>query len=480
MESLAWIYGNWENSSPKIIMTILKDTKIKLVSFSKGVDIDRLFNIFAVHNLKVKEKSRLTLRAKNQLNPIIWLLVFDNQQQIIDTEFRRYHANKEAFIYLVKDDFTDLNKRIEHPILLVNCPIETLQKTLLYQEQRILQRNLFQSSTVDDDLFLQLNFYGRSTAYVDLMEMIKCIAKTDAGVFIKGQTGTGKELAARSIHYLSGRKTAPFIPINCGAFNDDLILSELFGYEKGAFTGATKSKQGLLESANRGTVFLDEIDSLSAKAQVALLRYLQDSELRPIGSNEIKKIDVRVVAASNKNIKKLIREDKFREDLFYRIDVLTVNLPPLNQREEDIQLIAQYFLAQLAINNKNTTKVFSREILVTMQNYLWPGNVRELDNFVKRAYFLTKGDIIQDVNLLKDMRQSVSQKSGKENKEKPFFHSFSEEKKTLVNRFEKDYLNQLLRRTQGNISKAASFAQKERRSFCRLMKKHGLERKSYL
>ncbi len=461
-------------------MTILKDTKIRLVSFSKDVDIDGLFNIFKAAKLTVKEKPRLTLHSTHQIQPIIWLLVFDNQQQIISTEFRRYHANKEAFVYLVKDDFASLDNRIKHPTLLTNCSVEELQQTLISQEQYILQRNLFQSSEVNDDLFLQLNFYGRSVAYVELVEMIKCVAKTDVGVFIKGQTGTGKELAARSIHYLSERKTAPFIPINCGAFNDELILSELFGYEKGAFTGATKSKQGLLESASGGTVFLDEIDSLSPKAQVALLRYLQNNEIRPIGSNKIKIINVRVVAASNKDIKKLIREDKFREDLFYRIDVLTISLPPLHLREEDIQLLAQCFLAQLAITNNNVNKVFSLEMLVTMQNYLWPGNVRELDNFVKRAYLLTKGSIIRNTNFFGDMQLPESQVKVKQNSEKSFFHSFSKEKKTLVNQFEKDYLNQLLHKTHGNISKAASFAQKERRSFCRLMKKHGLERKSYL
>ncbi len=469
-----------QGSFPHKYMKILKETKIQLVSFAKDIITASYCQELEAAGICIKRKPKLTLHATHQAHPLIWLLVFDNPQQIIETDFRRYHANNESFIFLVNDPLLTLNDSIEHPVLSLSCPVEELQQILLSQEQYILQRNLFQSSDIDDELFLQLHFYGRSTAFVQTMKMVQRLASTDNSVFIKGETGTGKELTARSIHYLSSRKIAPFIPINCGAFNDDLILSELFGYEKGAFTGASKSKQGLLEIADSGTVFLDEVDSLSSKAQVALLRYLQDNEIRSIGSHKIKKVDVRVVAASNKDIKELIKQEKFRDDLYYRLDVLTVNLPPLNQREEDIQLLAQYFIAQLAINNNNISKVFSQQVITAMQDYPWPGNVRELENFVKRAYLLTNGSIITDPNLLKGTPLTFHPKSSKTSIGKHFSNSFNEEKKVLISKFEKSYLHQILHKTKGNISKAADIAKKERRSFCRLMKKHGLERKNYL
>jgi len=459
---------------------ILKDTQVYWVNFTNKDTVFPLTQLATqgIHaNVKTVDNQRK--RAQTINKPVLWLLVFDDISQMKSTDFRQYHANHEAFVIVFTKNLAGNKQAISdlpYPAFSLEQD-EAIANALFSQEQLILQRNLFQSEDVDDSLFSQLHFYGRSHAYVQLMQMIKHIAATDVGVFIKGETGTGKELTARSIHYLSQRKAAPFIPINCGAFTDELILSELFGYEKGAFTGATKSKQGLLEAADTGTVFLDEVDSLSLKAQVALLRFLQDSELRAIGSNKLTRVNVRIIAASNKDIKQLVKQEKFREDLLYRLDVLAVKLPPLYQRDEDIQLLAQYFLAQMALENRQKAKVFSASMLTLMANYRWPGNIRELENFIKRAYLLTLGEYIDDEQLLTD--SPLSTRAPASEHMTRFKYSFNEEKKVLVNRFEREYLDQILCRARGNISKAAGMAKKERRSFCRLMQKHGLERKSY-
>lgn len=263
-----------------------------------------------------------------------------------------------------------------------------------------------------------------------------------------------------------------------------MLLSELFGHEKGSFTGADKSKTGLLELANNGTVFLDEVDTLSSKAQVSLLRYLQDSEVRQIGSNVTKKLNVRIIAASNANIKKKIKEEHFREDLMYRLDVLQVTLPQLKKRGEDIQLLAQHFLAGLALSNENKVKVFHPQMIAFMHSYDWEGNVRELDNFVKRAYFLTDDYVINDHSLLvegeSEQTESTELSATLSVAQSAIGHSFQDAKDQLIYKFEKDYLAQLLTHTQGNVSKAAKIAKKERRSFCRLMQKHGLERRQFV
>lgn len=457
---------------------LLKDTKVICV----GSDTD------AVNSLKL-QLGTLDVTAVSQSQwqplsnptnaPVIWLFVFDEQKQVLSNTLDRFHPIHESCIYCLINMPRAVNQKITSPVLSVKTPANELYQVLISEEQNILQRHLFQSSEIKDELFAQLHFYGRSQVYVSTIETIEQFAGTDESILIYGETGTGKELTARSIHYLSKRKQHPFIPLNCGAFNDDLMLSELFGYEKGAFTGATKAKPGLLEVANKGTVFLDEVDSLSGKAQVALLRYLQDNEVRPVGSSEVKTVDVRVVAASNQNIKQLVKQGKFREDLMFRLDVLGITLPPLRERDEDIQLLAQYFLAQISAEYNNHKKVFSCELIEEMQTYDWPGNIRELENFIKRAYLLTKGRIISNANLFENSRTQRNPKS-KSLIPAIFNKSFSDEKQRLVNQFERDYLHYVLKETRGNISKAANIARKERRSFCRLMQKHGLSKEQYI
>lgn len=323
------------------------------------------------------------------------------------------------------------------------------------------------------------NMVGNSPEFMRMLDLAGKIAKIDCDVLIQGETGTGKELVARSIHYQSERMDYPFVPINCGAFSDELLLSELFGHAKGAFTGASSDRVGLIEQAENGTLFLDEIDSLSGKAQVALLRYLQDREIRPQGSNSLRKCNTRVLAASNKPLQELVERDKFREDLLFRLDVLHIDLPPLRNRGNDIHLLVQYFIRQAASEYNHQRRVFSPNMVLTLSEYNWPGNIRQLQNIVYRLCLLSDQFIIRTefaaqlagVNW-RDYLPLAKKRAAKKGMQK--------EKQRVIELFERTYLKEVLSETSGNISQAARIARKERRSFIRLMKKYNIQRDDFI
>ncbi|MEM7358208.1 MAG: sigma-54 dependent transcriptional regulator [Pseudomonadota bacterium] len=323
------------------------------------------------------------------------------------------------------------------------------------------------------------NMIGSSPEFTRMLKLAGKIAKIDCDVLIQGETGTGKELVARSIHYQSDRMDYPFVPINCGAFSDELLLSELFGHTKGAFTGANTSRVGLIEQAENGTLFLDEIDSLSGKAQVALLRYLQDREIRPQGSNDLRKCDTRVLAASNKPLQELVESNQFREDLLFRLDVLHIDLPPLRNRGNDIHLLVQYFICQAAQEFNHKRHVFSPNMVQTMTGYGWPGNIRQLQNIVYRLCLLSDQFVIRT-----DYAEKLAGVNWRDylptSKKPTMSDGMQKEKQRVIEGFETNYLKNVLSQTSGNISKAARIAQKERRSFIRLMKKYGIQRDEFL
>ncbi|MEM5529989.1 sigma-54 dependent transcriptional regulator [Gammaproteobacteria bacterium AS21] len=238
------------------------------------------------------------------------------------------------------------------------------------------------------------NFIGKSHVMLELFKRIEKVSRTDATVLILGESGTGKELAARSIHEKSIRKEAPMVSVNCAAIPENLIESELFGHEKGAFTGATHQKIGLIEAANGGTLFLDEIGELPLEAQARLLRFLQEGEIRRVGSVDYQKVDVRLVAATHRNLKKLSREGLFREDLYYRLYVMDICMPPLRERREDIIPLANTFLERACDKLKTGKVYFSEDAINTLNVYSWPGNVRELENAIERAIILCEDNIV--------------------------------------------------------------------------------------
>jgi DNA-binding NtrC family response regulator len=313
---------------------------------------------------------------------------------------------------------------------------------------------------------------GRSDAFVGTLRLVHRMAACDTTVLIQGETGTGKELAARLIHYLSARRDSPFLPVNCGAIPDALTESELFGHTRGAYTDARDPRAGVIAQAEGGTLFLDEIEALSARGQVGLLRFLQDREYRPVGGSTVHEANVRVLAASNVNLDTIARSGGYRADLLYRLDVFKLELPPLRARGDDVVLLAEAFVAQFCRQYGKAPRTLSRETVDFLLRYSWPGNVRELENLMHRAVFLSDGAVIE----LGDATVSQPQTRAGRSTER----SFNEAKTAAIARFERAYLAELLQRTRGNMTLAARLSGKERSRLTKLVKKHGLNREDFL
>ncbi len=326
------------------------------------------------------------------------------------------------------------------------------------------------------ETFARLNLLGSSPEFVRVLELIRKLGRTDAPVLVLGETGTGKELAARAVHYLGLRHEQPFVPVNCGAIPDSLVENELFGHERGAFTDAKGTQPGLVAQADGGTLFLDEVDSLSLRAQVALLRFLEDHEYRPLGGLRLRKVDVRVLAASHLDLQELAERGEFRQDLMFRLNVLQLKLPPLAARTGDIELLAHHFLRQYSRRYRQPVKGIHPQALAWMDAYRWPGNVRELENLLHRAFVVSEGRTIELGHILGSDGAGPERGEG----EPPFAESFQEAKARIVERFERDYLSWLMREAGGNVSLAARRAGKERRSLGKLLKKHGIRRSRYV
>lgn len=310
----------------------------------------------------------------------------------------------------------------------------------------------------------RVQMIGAAPAFLEAIKRIRLLAACDVGVMISGETGTGKELAARAIHYLSSRAAGPFVPVNCGAIPLDLVENELFGHERGAFTGASGPKPGLIREADRGTMFLDEVDSLPLLAQVKLLRFLESKEYRALGSSKSLTADVRIIAASNANLNEALRTGKLRQDLYHRLNVVPLVLPPLGERPGDVLLLAQHFLRKYSAEFNKQSMSFSPETMRDLCLYHWPGNVRELEHVVERAVLLCDGRIIDSRHLLLGTAP-----------ETVFQGSFQELKAQVVSQFEQSYIQSLLSAYRGNITRAARAAKKECRTFRALIRKHKID-----
>ena len=355
------------------------------------------------------------------------------------------------------------------------CPFQ--EKDVLFRINKVLQARLnimgHYHTTLNGDEILKeqpVPLIGNSPPFRKTLAQIPLLANTQATVLITGETGTGKELLARAIHYSSPRKSKPFIPLNCGAVPEHLFENELFGHGKGAFTDAHSEQKGLIEEAEGGTLFLDEIDTLTSSAQIKLLRFLQEKEFRPLGCTTVRNADVRIIGATNANLTQLQKERKFRPDLFYRLQVLSLNIPPLRERREDIPVLAEYFLGIHARDHKQPKRPISLSGLQKLLSHDWPGNVRELDSVMKRAVILKPTGTLDS----KDFSLPESDEA------KGTIRSLRYTKLKFVESFEEQFLRNLLLTHRGNISHAARAAGKERRCFQRLLKKHGLDRSEFL
>lgn len=319
------------------------------------------------------------------------------------------------------------------------------------------------SDTLTRDLAQKMGLsrlIGRDPGFLKQIEKIPVVAKCDAGVLISGESGSGKELVARAIHHLSRRANKPFIAAGCGTLPVDIVENELFGHVRGAYTGADTDQDGLIQEAQGGTLFLDEIDCLPHRAQVKLVRFIQEKEYKQLGSGKLCRADVRLIAASNADLEQQIQNGRFRQDLYYRLNVIPLLLPPLRRRKQDISLLARHFLQKYAFEHRKGFRDLSPEALQKINAYHWPGNVRELENIIQRAVILSKTVTLRDTDIdLPDPAPAAGK-----------VLSFQEAK----SRFIRTYIADLLQNHHGNITRAAQSAHKDRRAFWELMRRYGV------
>lgn len=336
------------------------------------------------------------------------------------------------------------------------------------QHQRLLQENLF----LRQELGKKVEIVGQGPAIKKVLAMVQKVAPSKATVLLTGESGTGKELFARAIHHLSPRRDQAFIAINCAAIPDTLLESELFGHEKGAFTGAVAQKQGKFELADGGTIFLDEVGELSQGVQAKLLRVLQDSSFERVGGTKLVRVDARVISSTNANLQQVMEEKKFREDLFYRLNVFPVHIPPLRERPEDIGLITQFFLSRLAPELGKSSVKISEEALKLLESYSWPGNVRELENVLERAAILCSNDSIQAQDLEIDLQRKPLASPSAPPKEQTLHAATAE----AAERIERTLILTTLDKTKGNKSKAARILGVSYMTLLTKIKKYGLKK----
>jgi len=441
LQNLLQILGSSSGIRHQIECRSIQSTVDELPSLITGKKIEAQTIVLAASSLQILRQicSIVPLIKRNMSNiPIM---------AVMDSE------DPEMIVELLKcgiDDFVTLPlKHIE----IVPRLFRLLDK---YSSQDTVQYEL-------KEKFGMRQLIGVSASFLMEVEKIPLLAKCDVGVLICGETGTGKELCARAIHYLSPRCSRPFIPVNCGAIPADLVENELFGHTQGAFTGASTSKPGLIQEAEGGTIFLDEIDCLSLVAQVKLLRFLQEKEYRALGSGKTKRADVRVLAAMNSDFQEALSSGKLRQDLYYRLSVIPLVLPPLRQRPEDIPLLASHFREKYSREFRKPITNFSTQVMEMLATYEWPGNVRELENVVERAVLFAESDTAE----AKDIHFASSAKNS--------YESFRDAKTKVIAEFEKSYIERLLVVHQGNVTKAAHEAKKNRRAFWELVRKHHID-----
>jgi two-component system nitrogen regulation response regulator NtrX len=410
---------------------------------------------------------RLSRQAYDVVVLDVWLPGMDGLQTLarmrerqIDTQvvIISGHGNIESAVRAIKMGAFDF---VEKPL--------SLEKTMLVVRNALRQRNLeAENRALRARVDAQHTMVGDSFAMVKLREQVAMAAPTNGRVLIFGENGTGKELVARNIHQMSRRRAGPFVEVNCAAIPEDLIESELFGHVRGAFTGAVADRRGKFELAHGGTIFLDEIADMSLKTQAKVLRVLQEQIMEPVGGSNRIKVDARVLAATNKDLTGEIRAGRFREDLYFRLNVVPIFVPPLRDRQEDIPLFADHFMAVLAREYGRRPKTFESDALVALRQYPWPGNVRELRNVIERLMIMVPGDRIssRDVTFLDQGPPADGPASTQILSSAPLHEARDQ--------FERDYILRALAAQQGNISRTADMLGIERSNLYRKMRSFGI------
>jgi two-component system NtrC family response regulator len=351
-----------------------------------------------------------------------------------------------------------------HDHLLKPVDVEEL-KVLLRRAHVLLQLEKENAPAINAGMAFDdsASIIAASSEMRSVFALVQKVSETDATVLVTGESGTGKEMIARAIHHFSPRREKKFVPINCGAIPDNLLESELFGYEKGAFTGAVATRKGKLEMADNGSVFLDEIGELTAALQVKMLRFLQDHVIERVGGNEAIALDLRIVAATNRDLEAEIAQGNFREDLYYRLNVISIEVPPLRSRGEDVNLLAQHFLKKFSAQYNKPARGFSPQALKAIREYHWPGNVRELENKIRKAVILARHSVILPEDL------AITPKPG---------HGKSSLRDS-VDELEREMLVNALRRHRGIIAHVSAELEVNRTTLYDLLKKHGLDHRDF-
>ncbi len=380
------------------------------------------------------------------------------------------HSNLQDAVTAIKDGAYDYIEKPLNPQRLT----EIVRKSL---EAREMVSSLVLSNPIFDD-DVDSEFVGISQKMREVFGLIYKLCKVDTTVLIRGENGTGKELVARSVHYNSPRKSGPFVAINCGAIPENLMESELFGHEKGSFTGATERKIGKFQTDNNGTLFLDEIGELRPDMQVKLLRVLQEKKFLPVGSNREVKSNARIVAATNRNLEKMIEEGDFREDLFYRLNVMPIFLPSLRERKDDIPALVQHFIKKFAKSHQSQINSIHPAAVETLKSYRWPGNIRELENAIERAFIVENTQQIQVESLPENVRQAspmtstVAMSSSENQKPTLDFEAFKEQA-------EKEFIISALKANKGRINQTVALANIPKNTLLRKIKKYGIQVEDY-
>ncbi len=390
------------------------------------------------------------LRAVRETQPEIGVVLM--------TAFASVDTAREAF-KLGADDFITKPFDVEELKLIIS---KTLEKQALIDENRAFKRAQRDRGSVR-------NIVGSSPKMDAIFQMIETVAEVQSTILITGESGTGKELVARAIHDLSPRAERPFISINCGAFTETLLESELFGYMKGSFTGATANRKGLFEAAHNGTIFLDEIGEMSPAMQVKLLRVLQERRVRPVGAHDELAIDTRVIAATNRDLKAMSEEGTFREDLFYRISVIPINLPPLRERRSDIPELVEHFIKKFCEQTGRSVTIAPKSMDL-LENYAWHGNVRELEHTIERAVALERGEEIRPERL----PDHITNYNPERIRSEFDLPADGIDLVTHLDNLEKTYVMEALRKTSGNQTKAAELLKMPVRSLRHLLDKHDI------
>lgn len=398
--------------------------------------------------LKILQKEKLDLVISDlRMDEMDGMALFD--------EIQKAHPNMPVIILTAHGSIPDAVAATQRGVFsFLTKPVD---KDALY---KAIDEALALSSTPISDEEWSSGIVTRSPLMIRLLEQAHMVAQSDVSVLINGQSGTGKEVLAQAIHKASPRARKPFIAINCGALPEQLLESELFGHAKGAFTGAVSNREGLFFAASGGTLFLDEIGDMPMPLQVKLLRVLQERKVRPLGSNRDLDIDVRILSATHRNLPKAMEKNEFREDLYYRLNVVNLRIPALNERSEDIPLLANHLLREAASRHKPFVRSFSSDAMKCLITASWPGNVRQLVNVIEQCVALTTSPVISEA--------LVSQALQGENTALPTFVE-------ARNQFELNYLRKLLQMTKGNVTQAARMAGRNRTEFYKLLGRHDLE-----